>query len=125
VQLVGCLTLCLNFLHGIKMKTNPEISNFPVTTCNFPWFQSPCHQCQQLSLVSVSVRKNNWISNQEMIWLQLNVINIMVWTKVCEVFFLNNSNNFHYEYDNGLMGFLVISITDERRYPSSQQGTAA
>lgn len=82
-------------------------------------------QCQQLSLVSLSVRKNNWNSNQELIWLQLNVINIMVWTKVHEVFFLNKSYNFHYEYDNGLMGFLVINITDERRYPSFQQGTAA
>jgi hypothetical protein len=82
-------------------------------------------QCQQWSPISLSVRKSNWNSNQELIWLHLNVINIMVWTKVHEVFFLNNSDNFHSGYDNGLMGFLVIHITDERRYPSFQQGTAA
>jgi len=26
VQVVGCLTLCLNFLHGIKMKTTGRSS---------------------------------------------------------------------------------------------------
>jgi hypothetical protein len=40
-------------------------------------------------------------------------------------FFLNNSDNFHSGYDNGLMDFLLINITDGSRYPSFQQGTAA
>jgi hypothetical protein len=44
---------------------------------------------------------------------------------VHELFLINNSDNFYSGYDNGLMGFLVINITDEQRYPSFQQGTAA
>jgi len=46
-------------------------------TCNFSWSTA---QCQQLFPILLSVRKSNWNSNQELIWVQLNVINIMVWT---------------------------------------------
>jgi len=58
-----------------------QILNFQtslfVMTCNFSWSTA---QCQQLFPILLSVRKSNWNSNQELIWVQLNVINIMVWT---------------------------------------------
>ena len=45
-------------------------------------------KCLWVSPVWLSASKSNWNSNQELIWLQLNVRNIIVWTNkgVCGIF---------------------------------------